>query len=991
MSESILRALMQLFAIVASVQGISASGRDIVRSFLRLQLNQEQVVSYLRLFDQYLEEILSSAKSSRSEKRLSVSSVKILRICTQINAELNQSQKLVVLVRLLEFIHSDFEILHEELDFVKTVGDTFNFSQDDFDELFHFVTSEFKAVKDSPRLLLVTSSPPPEFKEAKILPIPVDGELHFCWQKAHGVLLMRHQCGSEIFLNGQLTSRSKVYFLSSGAALRGPRIGTLYFSDLQSTFLANEDSSKLQFEVNDLSLVFPGGKQAIHPLSFAEESGRMVAIMGGSGAGKSTLLSILNGTQKPDNGQVLINGINLHADNPAMKGVIGYVSQDDLLLEDLSVFDNLYYNGKLCLSQLTEQELKTRIEELLQAIGLWEVRKLKVGNPLDKTLSGGQRKRLNIGLELLREPPVLFVDEPTSGLSSRDSEMIMDLLKEVALRGKLVFVVIHQPSSEIFKLFDRLLILDQGGFLIYDGNPVDALVYFKTIVNHVNATESACLHCGHVNPEQIFNIIENKVVDEYGRETPTRRISPAEWHDFFQDQQKQETLKTQQLNHNWKNQFHAPNWFGQWSVFSLRDVYSKWQNKPYIWLNVLEAPLLALLLAGLFRYQPSGEDYHFGTNTNIPAFFFVSVLVAFFMGLMVSAEEILKDRKILKRERFLHLSQPAYLFSKLGILAGISAFQTGLFVLISHAILEIPGSYLSSWWVMFSTAVVANLIGLNLSAGLKSAVTVYILIPFLIIPQMILSGAIIRFDELNPSFSGKSAVPVVGDMMVSRWSFEALMTHQFRENDYEQSLFPIQRLLAEAGYKKSAWLPKVEELANSKNPEEQLLAIRTLTQEALALGLPIDTEKLKNQPTYRTAILEQVGTKYRKLYQQQLKLKDEKINTLSVKLGGSEALGQLRKEQVNQKLQEMMTFSLTPLIFEEGELIRLKDRAYIDPFQQNALNASFLVVDKRIGSAILSTYAFNLLIIWLMSTLLFLSLLLDLPARLGHVLSKKKN
>ncbi len=118
--------------------------------------------------------------------------------------------------------------------------------------------------------------------------------------------------------------------------------------------------------------------------------------------------------------------------------------------------------------------------DLLNSIGLYEAKDLKVGSPLEKTISGGQRKRLNIALELIREPSVLFVDEPTSGLSSRDSENIMDLLKELALKGKVIFVVIHQPSSDIFKMFDKLLILDLGGRPIYYGNPVDGVLYFKS-------------------------------------------------------------------------------------------------------------------------------------------------------------------------------------------------------------------------------------------------------------------------------------------------------------------------------------------------------------------------------------------------------------------------------------------------------------------------------------------------------------------------------
>jgi ABC-type multidrug transport system ATPase subunit len=159
------------------------------------------------------------------------------------------------------------------------------------------------------------------------------------------------------------------------------------------------------------------------------------------------------------------------------------------------------------------------------------------GIPLNKKISGGQRKRLNIALELIREPAVLFLDEPTSGLSSRDSENILDLLKELTFKGKLVFVVIHQPSSDdIFKMFDRLLILDTGGYLIYNGNPMDSIMYFKSKVQAADWNESECPTCGNVNPEQIFNIVETNVLDEFGQLTHTRKISPKEWSEHFREQ-----------------------------------------------------------------------------------------------------------------------------------------------------------------------------------------------------------------------------------------------------------------------------------------------------------------------------------------------------------------------------------------------------------------------------------------------------------------------
>lgn len=148
-----------------------------------------------------------------------------------------------------------------------------------------------------------------------------------------------------------------------------------------------------------------------------------------------------------------------------------------------------------------------------------------MGSPIHKYISGGQRKRLNIALELIREPAVLFLDEPTSGLSSSDSEKVINLLKEQTYKGKLIVVNIHQPSSDIFKLFDRLWILDRGGYPVYDGNPIEAVTYFKRAANYADAEVSTCSLCGNVNPEIILNIIDEKALDDSGK-SPTAAKSP---------------------------------------------------------------------------------------------------------------------------------------------------------------------------------------------------------------------------------------------------------------------------------------------------------------------------------------------------------------------------------------------------------------------------------------------------------------------------------
>ena len=157
----------------------------------------------------------------------------------------------------------------------------------------------------------------------------------------------------------------------------------------------------------------------MHNFSFNLESGQLVAIMGGSGVGKSTLLSILNGNIIPGEGNVCLNGHPLS--DPECKQLIGFVPQDDLLIEELTVFQNLWYTARLCFANLTEKEIEDRVNTILEDLDLSKIRDLAVGSPIRKTISGGQRKRLNIALELIREPAILYLDEPTSGLSSTDS------------------------------------------------------------------------------------------------------------------------------------------------------------------------------------------------------------------------------------------------------------------------------------------------------------------------------------------------------------------------------------------------------------------------------------------------------------------------------------------------------------------------------------------------------------------------------------------
>src|SRR6056297_3280242 len=824
MSEPILKALMQLFAIIAHPTSSAGERRKIVEYFLNRQINKEAAQQYLDVFDEYYAIHLEKLKEkSKRKKRTSSSSVRVLKICTEINEELTQKQKNVVLFRLLEFIKSGGEVTEQEMAFVTTVADTFNIPQEEFELIKEFVLKPFEELTPAKEMLIIDNNK--EFSDPEIKHIyspNLDGELRIIEVQSTSMYFARYIGKSEIYLNGQLLEQDKVYVLNVGASIRSSKIQPIYYGDIISRFNIDRIGSRITFQANNIHYQFHSGDIGIHPMSFSEESGKMVGIMGASGAGKSTLLNVLNGSYTPSSGEILINGINLHKEKEKIEGLVGYVSQDDLLIEELTVFQNLYYNAKLCFANYTKEELEQTVNNTLEDLGLYDIKNMVVGNPLNKKISGGQRKRLNIALELIREPAVLFLDEPTSGLSSRDSENILDLLKELTLKGKLVFVVIHQPSSDIFKMFDKLLILDNGGYLIYDGDPIDSIIYFKSSIQHANWSESECHCCGNVNPEQIFNIIETKVVDEFGNFTNERKISPSEWRVNFEKEKKKNKEEQHQKIGASSNLpppqkrkvpeilFKTPNRFKQFLVFAKRDVLSKLSNTQYLVINLLEAPLLAFLLAYIIKYYNINVSNEIGysliENSNLPVYIFMAVIVGLFIGLTVSAEEIIKDRKILKRKAFLNLSWGSYLFSKIAIQFTLSAIQALMFVIIGNTIMEIKGMYFEYWLVLFSAWCFSNMMGLVISDSFKTVITIYILIPFLIIPQLILSGVIVKFEKLNPNISNPRDIPFYGEIITARWAYEALAVYQFKENDYEKQFYPYDKAMSIADFKKNYWI-----------------------------------------------------------------------------------------------------------------------------------------------------------------------------------------
>ena len=990
MNEITLNALINLFALFSSIS--ESKKEDAILNF-SLYLQQHFGISddndYLKLFEELLDLYVSEGKPDSYVDMAKEAH----NISSNIRSLLKKDEQVMVFLRFLELVKTGNQSKAKVL--IETLADVFEISKSEVGKFYSFIYYTSTEQINTPDFLLINKNEKPTQNNYRhIYEKKIDGELLFLRCSLIGHYLFIFHGNEYLTIEGNPVIPGRFYAFREGSIIRGPRISPVYYTDIASGFIDTELSVPFVFSGDEIEFKFKNSNNGLHRFSFAEKSGQLIAIMGGSGVGKSTLLNILNGNIPVQQGGVKINQTDIYRQKHEIEGLIGYVPQDDLLFEDLTVWDNLYYNASLCFDQLPPSAIEGKVEKVLHELELYSFKDLKVGSPLKKIISGGQRKRLNVALELIREPAILFVDEPTSGLSSTDSEKVVLLLKQQARKGKLIVVNIHQPSSAIFKLFDKLWIMDSGGRPIYTGNPLDAIIYFKKEVNHVNAEVCECLLCGNVNPEQVLEIVETKKIDNSGNFLPERRFSPEYWYSEFRKKTKIKkedipALATALPPTGSKK----PGLAKQFTIYFERNLRIKITDRQYLFINLLEAPVLAVIVAWFTRFA-EGDNYIFFENKSLISYLFMSIVVVLFMGMSVSAEEIIKDQKILQRESFLNLSRFSYLNSKILFLVLLSAFQSFSFVVIANLILGIHNMTLIYWLVLFSVAVFSNLLGLNISSAFDSVVTIYILVPLLLIPQILLCGVIVKFDDLQNKNAAKDVVPVTGEIMASRWAFEALAVEQYKENNYMAQFFEMEKEMAQARFRSEiltaeligqldlvdGWTrlnKPVDEISRKlniiQNEIKKLDAEKVLPEFQLTENLTPEKFNFEIAELAKTH-LNQLKEFHNKRYQKVKSEKDQLINRLN-KENGDQFLFDQKMKYHNKSLEALVLNSETKEFFRETPHGYMQKIApiYKDPDFTNG-SAHFLASEKNLFGLLVDTFIFNVGMIWLMSTFLYIAL-----------------
>ncbi len=506
---------------------------------------------------------------------------------------------------------------------------------------------------------------------------------------------------------------------------------------------------KLRVDVEGLN-IFRGKHQLLDDISVSLYPYEIVAIMGPSGCGKSTLLKSMTGIYKPDQGEIRYNGFQLAQHYDRFRGTIGYVPQDDLLYNELTVFQSVMYTGRIRLPlDWTLDMIRDRCEEILRQLGLWEHKEKSVHQ-----LSGGQRKRLVLAQELLTDPPLLFLDEPTSGLSARDSFRVVEILRALADEGKSIVLVIHQPSARIFEMMDQLLLLASGGKLAYFGPTSQSYDYFKT----------------EENPDELLFCLEE---DEREPDDWKKQYLEDDLYRHYVTDRAQTPISLSSPKVSTKGQWALA--FRQWRLLSQRYLLIKSKDTVNTALLLVQAPIIAGLLC-LLLIKTNGRliaSHIFDQADHITPMFVLG-LAALWLGCANSAREIVSERVIFLRERMINLKLPSYLLSKFTVLLLLCSIQCILLLGICYPLLGFTGDFWTQWTLLVLTACSGLGLGLCISSFVNTPASAASILPLILLPQIIFGGYIVPTPKTdNP------IVRAASYLTITRWSFASLLQSEY--------------------------------------------------------------------------------------------------------------------------------------------------------------------------------------------------------------------
>ncbi len=776
----------------------------------------------------------------------------------------------------------------------------------------------------------------------------------------------------------------------------------LEYHDIKKHYLQGITKRSLRIAAGNIEFFYNPPFRGLKEFSFREETGQLIGIIGQEGVGKTTLLKMIAGEMKPDKGTISINGFDLNENIYLLKGIIGNVTEEDMLFEELTVYENIYLTAKFFFSDLSEHDLVGKINHLMEEIGLENIRDVRVGSFSEKNIQPGQRRLVNIALELLREPDILVVDDAIERLNMADSSKVIKVLHQYTFKGKLVVTSISQTSQSVFRMFDKIWVIDEGGFPIFQGSPLDAYNYFSREVKHPVEEENET-SVKHVSPETILDLVNTRTLDSCGNESLSRKISPEDWN--LKYHQYQDKIQTKISKSALPRGFlKTPNLETQFRFYSIRNFRTKFYRKRMLFITLLIGPITAFIL-GLILRNKTGGQYLFSGNMNLSIYYYTSILISFFFGLIGSAREIMKEKHILNKEEYLNFSRFSYVNSKITFLFIIAGIQTLLYALTGNLLLGIHGMTLYFWLLLFSMAGLGSVLGLIFSCSFRSDVVIYgVAIPVALALQFFLGGGYISYKNLN--LNKYKYTPISGDLMPARWAYEAMVIKQFRDNKYEKNFYNLDRDISQSSYLAFHLLPELQEALifnpydsnNFDTLKYQLKLIRSgisqivRNQKVFPFEYYNQLYPLKYSPKIAeetSGYLTYLEYYFYDAYDSAMHKKELKTARLTDSLGIN-GFHELKEQNYNYHLADMITGSPhdSTFVIRDTIPVQLVDPVYQPPVSNNG-RASMFLPYKMLNGELIDTYWYNVSVIWLYSFVLYIILLIDLFNKTGIFFYKR--
>jgi ABC transport system ATP-binding/permease protein len=539
-------------------------------------------------------------------------------------------------------------------------------------------------------------------------------------------------------------------------------LGSFRFQLLEDGGLAKREyNGNVTIEVSAVAVNAPNGDRLLNEISLTIFPSELVALMGPAGAGKTTFLKAINGYTPPAAGRVLFNGADLYQFYDRFRQQMSYVPQDDIVHPQLTVREALYFSAKLR-TDLTDPEIEQRIDEVLSSLEIQDKKNTIIGSPEHKVLSGGQRKRVNIAMELIAAAPVIFLDEPTSGLSSYDAENVVRVLKKLSSEGNTIITTIHQPSLDIFKQFDSLIMIsrDRGGcgaLAFFGPAHPDSIEFFEPADSR--ATSS---HLGkELSPEMLLSGLAKRNTADWVSTYEQSRYKKL----FVSDRSGKIPSQAVQAAKSAVRKFG----FGQWWTLVRRNILLKARDRAQGVILLVQAPLLAVLLGLVFKSLRfvNVSDFSQRSMPHAVGIEFLMVVAAVWFGCNNVARDIVGEWTVFQRERMVSVKLPSYLFSKLAIAAVLSLFQCLVLLGIVSVMCDLQGAFAATLGILYVASLAGSALGLCVSARASTTEAAIAMLPLVLLPAIVLGGGLAPINEMSTSMRQ------IAKLVPTRWAFEA--------------------------------------------------------------------------------------------------------------------------------------------------------------------------------------------------------------------------